>query len=296
MKYYNEAMAKVISSNEKRAGVAPVKKVISSRDIRQKDFVSSDRLTIFADDLSLDKTVRLNYIGEKEYLKTNGYNVNDKMPPPLCLSLAIENGFKITDCSKYPYAYSNTISEIGEDIHIKRRESYFAYATSFMLYSPGKYEIINSANTKKVYIDGTKLKMENSVLAELELGHRYIVTVFKIRGWEYVYWYLWARPAIHTIVVLNDTIVGLTPDRYGTDSDFYISTYNQGLVTNTSTAYNFPPGDGMPGELTNLVGGKTRTMVYWGNNMESYKQVYLKIGPVLNKVCGIISELKKEYE
>ena len=296
MKYYNEAMAKVISGNEKRAGIIPIKKVISSKDILQKDFKSSDKLTIFSNDMTIDKTVKLNYIGDKEYLKTNGYNVNDNILPPLCFSFITENGFKITDCSKYPYAESTVISEIGEDIHIKRRESYFAYATSFMLYSPGKYEIINSANTKKVYIDGTKLKMENSVLAELELGHRYIVTVFKIRGWEYVYWYLWAIPTIYTIVVLNDTIVGLTPDRYETDSDFYISTYNQGLVTNTSTAYNFPPGDGMPGELTNLVGGKTRTMVYWGNNMESYKQVYLKIGPVLNKVCGIISELKKEYE
>jgi len=288
MKYYNEAMAKVISSNEKRAGVAPVKKVISSRDIRQKDFVSSDRLTIFADDLSLDKTVRLNYIGEKEYLKTNGYNVNDKMPPPLCLSLAIENGFKITDCSKYPYAYSNTISEIGEDIHIKRRESYFAYATSFVLYSPGEYEIINSAHTIRVYIDGTKLKMENIVLAELELGHRYLVTVFKIRGELNFYWYWWAGPVINTIVVLNNTMVGATLD-FWTDSDFYISTYDKGLITNTSTAYNFPPGDGMPGELTNIVGAEDIMI-------ERCEQTYLKIGPVLNKVCGIISELKKEYE
>ena len=293
MKYYNEAMAKVISSNEKRVGIIPIKKIISLEDIHQKDFKSSDKLTIFSNDMTIDKTVKLNYIGDKEYLKTNGYNVNDNILPPLCFSFITENGFKITDCSKYPYAESTVISEIGEDIHIKRRESYFAYATSFVLYSPGKYEIINSAHTKKVYIDGTKLKMEYNVLAELELGRRYLVTVFKMKGREY--WYWWSRRAIHTIVVLNDTIVGLTSDRDETDSDFYISTYDKGLVTNTSTAYNFPPGDGMPGELNDLVGGEPRP-IPWGNNMESYKQVYLKVGPVLNKVCGIISELKKEYE
>jgi len=84
MKYYNEAMAKVISGDEKRVGIIPIKKTISSEDIRQKDFVSSDRLTIFTDELSLDKIVKLNYIGEKEYLKANGYNVDDKLLPEPC--------------------------------------------------------------------------------------------------------------------------------------------------------------------------------------------------------------------
>lgn len=291
MKYYNEATAEMVSGVDMRKGVIPVVKTISPRDTCQSGHTSSEKLTILKDNLEIDKVVKLNYIAEKDYLLSNGYKINERVLRNPCIFISSRNGLKLKDCSTFPDAEKTEIFEIGEDIHLERRELYFAYSTSFVVHKVGDYDIINSLGSKKVYIQGSQLMMENSILADLEHDTRHLVTVFKVRGIWKDYYYN-SRTTMFTIVVLGDTIVGVGVDIDNSDTDFSISTYSDGLETYSSTGYNFHPSESMPGTLSHDENRMSNP--WWANNMTTYESVYSKMGPVLNKVCGIISDSRGE--
>ena len=289
MKYYNEATAEMVSGTDQRKGIIPVMKTISPRDTCQDGFISSDSLTILDDDLSVYKKVKLNYIGEKDYLKANGFPVNERVMPDPCLFNGVKNGLKITDCGTYPDAEKTDVFEIGENIPVLRREDYFGYATSFVIHEPGNYMIIDSYGTHKVHIDGTNLKMGVNVLASLEKDRRHLVTVFKVRG-VWVDYYYRSNNTIFTIVLIGDTIVGVGVNTGIEDVDYTVSTYSDGLSTYSATAYNFHPAEDMPGVLMHNYPRMWNP--WWSNTMDTYTEVYTKMGPVINKVCDIINGLK----
>ncbi len=291
MNYFNEATAELVSATELRDGVIPVKKIISPRDTCQDGFSSSEKLTILKDDLEFDKIVKLNYVGDKEYLETNNYPVNERMLKDPCLDMPQLSGLRLTDCEVFPDAEETPIFEIGEDIHIERRELYSAYATSFILIDDKDYEVIDSAGTAKIHLSNFKLKMDSVILCDVSPGKRNILTVFKVRGiWKDGYYR--ARTTMFTIVVLGNTIVGVGVNVDKSDTDFSVSTYSKGLLTYTSKFYNFHPSETMPGTLSH--DGPRMWNPWWTNNMATYDQVHAKMGPVLNKVCDIITKLKEE--
>jgi hypothetical protein len=291
MNYFNEATAEMISAAEPRDGVIPVKKTISPRDTCQDGFSSSEKLTILNDELEFEQVVKLNYIGDKEYLESENYPVNSKMTKAPCLDIPSLSGLKITDCDVFPDAEETAIFEVNEDIYVERRELYSAYATSFILADNNDYEIIDSSGTAKVHISNFKLKMDDDILCEISAGKRNVVTVFKVRGiWKDGYYR--ARTTMFTIVVLGDTIVGVKVNVDKSDTDFSISTYSKGLLTYSSIFYNFHPSETMPGTLSH--DGPRMWNPWWSNNLDTYNQVYSKMGPVLNKVCAIIMDLKEE--
>jgi len=289
MKYYNEATAEMVSVTKAREGVIPVVKTITPRVACQNGYTSSMDLSIFNDTLEFEKVVKLNFIAEEDYLASNGYPVNHRVMNDPCLFMKKENGLKIIDCDSFPDAEETSVFEIGTGIHVERREDYFAYATSFVLKKPGTYDIINSQGTHRVFVSGTSLKMGNSTLASLETDKRHLVTVYKVRG-VWVSYYGSHRTTMFTIVVLGDTIVGVGVNVDRADTDMVVSTYKDGMETYSATAYNFRASANMPGMLSHDEGRMWNP--WWANNMNTYNHVYSKMGQVLNKVCGIINELK----
>jgi len=210
------------------------------------------------------------------------------MPDP-CLYDGVRNGLKVADCETYPDAEKSDVFEIGENLPVLRKEDYFGYATSFVIHKPGTYTIIDSDDTHKVYIEGTNLKMEGSVLATLEKDRRHLVTVFKVRGIWVDYSYR-SKNTIFTIVLIGNTIVGVGVNINTEDVKYAVSTYSDGLSTYSATAYNFHPAEDMPGVLIHNY--PRMWYPWWSNTMDTYTEVYTKMGPVLNKVCAIINDLK----
>ncbi len=289
MQYFNEATAEMISGAEPRHGVIPIKKTISIRDECQDEFVSSDNLTIMTSELDVDQVVKLNYIGEKDYLERNDYPVNDKVIADPCLHIVRRNGLKVLSCEDIPDAEMIEVFEIGLGISIERKEAYFAYATTFVLHKAGNYVLMDSSFTDKVHIEGTMLKLGVGNLVSLETDRRHLITIYKVHG-VWVDYHYQSKSTIFTIVMLGDTIVGVGVNTNVTDTDYKVSTYKHGLSTYSAVGYNFHPSEDMPDVLTHNFPRMSNP--WWANNDATYAEVYAKMGPVLNKVCDIIKELK----
>jgi len=176
MDFYNEASADTIMANDDRLGTANIKKTVTLKPACSSETHAQDEVSIYNEDLTVDRRVYINYIGEADELQRIGKIPVDSSVDFGCYKYVKAPGVKILGTqagdnvlSTGPAAGVVERSTKSQVISIEIELSDVTRRTYIM-------RLNSDAGTFEIYVYRGKLYFGNTEIGRIETG-KHIISV-----------------------------------------------------------------------------------------------------------------------